>query len=160
MTTELLANGWRLHQAGDFPQAEQVYRQFLQQEPGHAQGWFQLGSLYQAQGKYAQAEPRYRRALAIIEKALGPEHPDVATVLDSLAGLYEAQGKYLQAEPRYRRALAILEKALGPEHPDVAPVLENFAGFLRKTNRAAVARDMEARARIIKAKRAEIAPAK
>jgi hypothetical protein len=42
----------------------------------------------------------------------------------------------------------------------VAPILENFAGFLRKTNRAAVAQDMEARARTIRAKRAEIAPAK
>jgi len=64
----------------------------------------------------------------------------------------------LQAEPRYRRALAIVEKALGPEHPDVATVLENYAAFLRKTNRAAVAQELEARARIIRAKRAEIAP--
>ncbi len=31
-----------------------------------------------AQGKYAEAEPFYKRALAISEKALGPEHPDVA----------------------------------------------------------------------------------
>ena len=91
---------------------------------------------------------------------LGSEHPDVATVLDSLAGLYKAQGKYAEAGPQYRRALAILEKALGPEHPNVATVLEHLAAVLRKTNRTAEAEGMEARARTIKAKHAPTAPAK
>jgi len=30
---------------------------------------------YRVQGRYAEAEPLYKRALAIYEKALGPEHP-------------------------------------------------------------------------------------
>ena len=47
-----------------------------------------------AQGQYAQAEPLYKRALAIKEKALGPDHPDVATSLNNLAELYQAQGQY------------------------------------------------------------------
>jgi hypothetical protein len=34
-----------------------------------------LGDLYRAQGRYADAEPLYKRALAIFEKALGPDHP-------------------------------------------------------------------------------------
>ena len=38
-----------------------------------------------------------RRALAIDEKALGPDHPDVAIDLNSLAGLLYAKGDY--AEP-------------------------------------------------------------
>ena len=37
-----------------------------------------LADLYQAQGRYADAEPLYKRSLAIGEKALGPDHPDVA----------------------------------------------------------------------------------
>ena len=45
-----------------------------------ATGLNNLVMLYHAQGKYAEAEPLYRRALAIWEKALGPEHPNVATV--------------------------------------------------------------------------------
>jgi len=45
------------------------------------------------------------RALAIREKALGAEHPDVAQSLNSLAGLYYYnQGKYAEAESLYRRA--------------------------------------------------------
>ena len=70
-----------------------------------------------AQGAYAHAEPLFERALAIGEKALGPDHPDVATSLNNLAELYRAQGAYARAEPLYERALAIWEKALGPDHP-------------------------------------------
>ena len=42
-----------------------------------------------AQGRYADAEPLYKRALAIYEKALGPDHPYVATTLNNLAVLYD-----------------------------------------------------------------------
>jgi CHAT domain-containing protein len=78
-------------------------------------------------GAYAKAEPLYQRALAIIEKALGPEHPDTAVSLNNLAFLYDEIGAYGKAEPLYQRALAIREKALGPEHPDTAQSLNNLA---------------------------------
>ncbi len=76
---------------------------------------------------YSEAEPLYQRSVAILEKALGPEHPDVAASLNNLAGLYKVQGHYAEAEPLYKRSLAINEKALGPEHPDVAASLNNLA---------------------------------
>ncbi len=85
-------------------------------------------------------------------KALGPEHPSVATSLNNLALLYQAQGHYAEAEPLYKRALAILEKALGPEHPHVAQSLENYAALLGETARADEAERMEARAKAIRAK--------
>ena len=44
--------------------------------------------------RYTDAEPLYKRALAIREKAHGPEHPDVATSLNNLASLYDNQGQY------------------------------------------------------------------
>lgn len=37
-----------------------------------------LARTYDEQGQYAQAEPLCKRSLAIREKALGPDHPDVA----------------------------------------------------------------------------------
>ncbi|HLF84140.1 MAG TPA: CHAT domain-containing protein, partial [Blastocatellia bacterium] len=73
------------------------------------------------------AEPLYQRALAFGEKALGPDHPHVATALNNLAALYRAKGDYAKAEPLYQRALAIGEKALGPDHPYVATSLNNLA---------------------------------
>jgi tetratricopeptide (TPR) repeat protein len=88
-----------------------------------------LAALYDSQGAYARAEPLYQRALAISEKVLGPEHPQVATSLNNLAALYDSQGAYARAEPLYQRALAIREKVLGPEHPSVATTQGNI-GFL------------------------------
>ena len=119
-----------------------------------------LAELYRAQGKYAEAEPLFKRALANQEKVLGPKHRKVAPSLNGLALLYQAQGKYAEAEPFFRRVLAILEKALGPEHPDVATTLENYAVLLRKTNRDAEAAKMEARAKTIRAKHAAKNPKK
>ncbi len=46
-----------------------------------------LALLYQAQGRYAEAEPLYQRSQAIWEKALGPEHPHVAQSLENYAAL-------------------------------------------------------------------------
>src|SRR5262249_29540651 len=75
--------------------------------------------------QYAEADLLLKRALAIKEKELGPDHPDVAIAMTDLATLYLDQGKYAEAEPMFERALAIREKALGTDHPDVASSLDN-----------------------------------
>ena len=80
-----------------------------------------------------------KQSLGIRKKALGPEHPDVATSLNNLAVLYSAQGLYAKAEPLYQRALAIWKKALGPEHPDVATSLNNLAALYQAQGRYAEA---------------------
>ena len=95
-----------------------------------------LAVLLYAQGQYA-AEPLYRRALEIWEKALGPKHPSMAQGLNNLAVLLDDQGRYRQAEPLYRRALAIRERALGPRHPDVAVSRKRYTQILRKIKRLA-----------------------
>jgi len=66
--------------------------------------------LYRA-GKYAEATEIAKRSLAIREKALGPDHPDVATSLISVAGLYRVQGRVAEAVPFYKRILTIRDKA-------------------------------------------------
>jgi len=43
-------------------------------------------SLYKSQGKYAEAEPALPAGLAINEKALGPDHLEVATSLNKPGG--------------------------------------------------------------------------
>jgi CHAT domain-containing protein/Tfp pilus assembly protein PilF len=103
-------------QEGSIQEAEALDRQVLQ--------------LYQ-QGRFTDAIPLAQRALAIREKALGPDHPATATALNDLAELYRATGAYTQAEPLYQRALAIFEKKLGPEHPVTA--LNNLAALYHAT---------------------------
>lgn len=46
-----------------------------------------LALLYSSQGRYGKAEHLYERALAILKKTLGSEHPDVAAVLKGHADL-------------------------------------------------------------------------
>ena len=112
----------------------------------------QAGLLLHGMGLYAQAEPLYARALAIREKALGPEHPDVAMSLNNLAMLHYAQGAYAKAEPLYARSLAIGEKSLGPEHPNVATSLNNLAMLYHAQGASAKAEPLYARALAIREK--------
>jgi len=88
----------------------------------------EVNRLYNA-GKYDEALSLAERALEIGEKALGSEHPTVATSLNNLAALYHAKGDYTKAEPLYQRALGIWEQALGPMHPQVATSLNNLAAL-------------------------------
>ena len=83
--------------------------------------------LLKATNRLAEAEPLYRRALAIDERSYGPDHPDVAIRLNNLAELLQATNRLAEAEPLDRRALAIDERSYGPDHPDVAIDLNNLA---------------------------------
>jgi tetratricopeptide (TPR) repeat protein len=95
----------------------------------------QLGLLLMTKARYAEAEPFMRRAVAIFEKTLGPNHALVATGLNNLAQLLEDTNRLAEAEPLMRRALAIDEASLGPNHPNVAYRLNNLASLLHTTNR-------------------------
>src|SRR3989304_2738521 len=81
------------------------------------------------QGRYEEAISYAKRSLEIKEKALGREHPDVATSIKNLAALYRGTGRYAEAEPRVKRALEIGDMTLGREHPDVAASINNLAAL-------------------------------
>jgi len=122
--------------------------------PNHARivaSWPELldrvGTYFHGRGGYADARPLYERALAIREKALGPEHPDVATSLNNLASLLSDQGDHAGARPLYERALAIREKAL-----DEANSLNNLAVLLKYQGDYGTARPLYERALAIREK--------
>ena len=54
-----------------------------------------------------EAEPLYKRSLAIREKTLSPSHPDVATSLENLAVNLKKTGREKAAEELEKRAAAI-----------------------------------------------------
>ena len=66
-----------------------------------------LAELYRALGNYAKAEPLYKRALAILKKALGSDHPNVAITLNNLAELYRDTNRINLAVPLEQRAAQI-----------------------------------------------------
>jgi tetratricopeptide (TPR) repeat protein len=72
----------------------------------------------------AEAKPLLERALAIREKALGPDHSAVAATLQELGWLVFDSGDRKGAVRLFRRSLALREQAKGPEHRDVANALQ------------------------------------
>lgn len=86
--------------------------------------------------RYAEAIPFAERALAIREKALGPDHVEVAMTLINLAVLYEENGDYARADPMHLRGLEILERRRGAEF-NYGFALNEFAVALSKRGDAA-----------------------
>jgi len=88
-----------------------------------------LASVYFDQGRYAEAEPLLQRSIVILEKTLGPDHPDVATTLKELFRIRRTQSQFVEAEALCHRVIAICQKALGPEHPLLASGLNNLGAL-------------------------------
>ncbi|HMB05209.1 MAG TPA: tetratricopeptide repeat protein [Isosphaeraceae bacterium] len=126
--------GWQAFQAGRLDEAEKLLRAaekeargFAASDPRLATTLDHLAWVLCAEGKYAEAEPLAKSALAWREKALGPEHPDVVKSLNTLACLYDAEGKLDQAKPLYERGLSLAERSRRPGDPGVAAFLDNLA---------------------------------
>lgn len=92
----------------------------------HARALSDLADLYRAQARYEEAEPLFRRAIALLERSGEPARSTLARPLNSLALVYRAQGLYERAEPLCQQALTILEALHGPEHPSTAAALGNL----------------------------------
>ncbi|HEY5504960.1 MAG TPA: tetratricopeptide repeat protein, partial [Sedimentisphaerales bacterium] len=105
-----------------------------------------MAVVYYENADYQEAEPMYKRALAIDEASLGKDHPNVATDLNNLAALYKATNRFSKAEPLMKRALAIDEVSFGKDHPNVARDLNNLAQLYQATNRLAEAEPLMKRA--------------
>jgi tetratricopeptide (TPR) repeat protein len=69
----------------------------------------------------------YQRALAIDQKALGPNHPRTAVDLNNIGAALKQEGQYGEAIGYVERALAIDQKALGSHHSDTVVVLRALA---------------------------------
>jgi tetratricopeptide (TPR) repeat protein len=66
---------------------------------------------------YPQAHKLHEQALAIREERLGPDHPDTANSLRSLAHVLRALGELDHARDLYQRSLAIREACLARPRP-------------------------------------------
>jgi tetratricopeptide (TPR) repeat protein len=123
MSAHLLTTGWRLHQAGDLPRAEQTYRKLLEKEPANAQGWYLLGALCQARGDLTAAADHLERALN-----LQPAYPDA---LNLRGVVLTKQGCFSEAITSFREALRLT--------PQDAEVRTNLAVVLTHQGRHAEA---------------------
>jgi CHAT domain-containing protein/Tfp pilus assembly protein PilF len=98
------------------------------------------------QGHDDQAEPLYKRAIALMEKGTSQGSVEIAPLLNNLAALYQRQSRFTEAEPLFKRALAVREQGLSREHPDVGQSLNNLATYYVKQQRHAEAEPLFQRA--------------
>ena len=59
------------------------------------------------QRRHDEAEVLYQRALATVKNTLGPDHPNVAAVLENMARFYRNAGRPDEAESLEKQANAI-----------------------------------------------------
>lgn len=69
-----------------------------------------LANVYRDQRRYADAEPLYRRAVAVKEKSYGPDHPRLVPVLDSYVAMLLKSGRSVDAAALAKRANAVRAK--------------------------------------------------
>ncbi len=136
--------------ADNFRQAVEALPPF--QEDLHAEYLNKYGTASYQAGHHETAIAAFERALQILEKRLGKNHPDVATALNNLALLHYSRGNYDAAEPLYKRSLTIDEQTLGIDHAGVATDLNNLALLYKKKGNLEEAEPLLRRAMEIKEK--------
>ncbi len=111
--------------AGHYAEAERHYRAALaanEREYGGTAAPMiagvlgNLGSVLQEQGKLDDARAFLDRAVAMFEATLGPDHPEIATLLIDL-GTISLADDLDRAAALFERASRIRVAALGPDHP-------------------------------------------
>jgi predicted O-linked N-acetylglucosamine transferase (SPINDLY family) len=87
------------HRAGRLPEAEALYRQILQSQPGHPDALHLLGLIAHHVGRHEAAVDLMSKAIAI--------NPAVPEYHNNIGEAYRAQGKRKEAMDCYRRALEL-----------------------------------------------------
>ncbi len=115
------------------------------------QAWLlnNLGCVYDLQGDREGSLRAQQQGLALKERALGRDHPDVGISEGNLAVALEALGRNQEALEHVDRSIEILENGLGAGHPDLATQLNNRGEILNTLGRSRDARASFEKARII-----------
>ena len=95
-----------------------------------------LGWGFNELADYDQALEYYGKALDIVEKVLGKEHPDTATTYNNIAGVYDNKGdkdSLNLALEYHRKALGTFEKVFGKKHLMTKLTFNNMSEAYRKS---------------------------
>jgi tetratricopeptide (TPR) repeat protein len=109
-----------------------------------------VGQYLMGRVELVAARATLERALALAETALGPEHRNIAVILDNLGLVLHRLGELEESSIRHEQALALFEAVDGSNHPDVARVLTNLGIVLAAHGELAAARIRLERALAIK----------
>ncbi len=108
-----------------------------------ARALYDLGGLYEEQGRYDRAGALVARALAIWTRAHGEAHERSLMAMSTLARVYGKEGRSDEAEPLLERTLELQRSTLGDEHPDSIMTMNNLANFYQERGRFAEAEALQ-----------------
>jgi serine/threonine-protein kinase len=83
------------------------------------------GLVYRREGQPGAALQQFEHALAVQEKALGPDHLEVAITLDNVGAALRDANRTEESVTFFDRARRLGVQLLGPAHPQVAGYLSN-----------------------------------
>lgn len=111
--------GVEFYHAGDYPRAEEHYRQVLAEDPQHADAWHLLGVVAHLSGRHLEAVERISRAIAL--------KTNDAAYYTNLGAAQAALACHAEAVIGYRRALEL--------KPNLAHAHSNLGNSLRELKR-------------------------
>jgi len=86
----------------------------------------QTGLYLRGRMEFAEGKVLYDRALTLAEEAYGPDHPEVAAIVNNLGGVLGALDDLKGAKEHYERVLSLFRKSLGEDHQSRATVRKNL----------------------------------
>jgi non-specific serine/threonine protein kinase/serine/threonine-protein kinase len=107
---------------GHYNRAESLFREAVELTTSSGQvpdceSVNNLGVAYLCLGRFKEAEPLLKQALAGFRERLGSDHPQTLIASNNLAGCYMELRRYADAEPLYQEVFKIRTAALGADHP-------------------------------------------
>jgi tetratricopeptide (TPR) repeat protein len=143
-------------QEGHFEEAQRWARaadSVLQRLGGHQllRAWLlnNIGCMYNVHGDFRAAVATLKEALALKEKVLGPDHPDVGISEANLGISLQAMSRNEEALAHIDRSIALIKRGLGSGHPDLAAQTSNRGEVLNALGRYEDARQSFEQARSI-----------
>lgn len=111
-----------------------------------------IGACQHSLGHYAAAEESHRKALQMVEKENGKEHPDTLQVMFDIAMILRNQGKYVESEQIHREVLELREKVLGRQHPDTLASMDEIGDNLKHQGKYAEAEQVHREVLVLREK--------
>ncbi|CAF1063947.1 unnamed protein product [Adineta steineri] len=121
--------GTVLYKMGQLDKAEDIYQVLIDQiknDIDRALIYHRLGMIKDAQGKYQEGLVFCKKSLIIRQKALPPNHPDLAKSYNNIGLVHYNMGNYPKALSYYEKDLGISQKSLPSNHPDLAKSYNNI----------------------------------
>ena len=131
-TTALHSIANCLEGLGRIREAEPYYKrawaidEALRETQGVVRDINNLADNYARQGRQAEAEAHFKLAIAIGEKAYGPNHSSVILPLNNLAVLYTRQARFVEAEALLQRTMHLVARSNGQHSWEFATTLDNI----------------------------------